>query len=314
MAIKNIPIGFRTYYKRLKETTIDKKNKLQEELLIVETKCNNAHKELINVTNLFTNSYNVNLLEYPEFVENKYINGKFLKLAKGMFINKDNNYELVSDLYDLVILSRYQKHIYDINKDIELCDRILNLSLKQYTEILRQYYTEVHKRMILNGEGYRFSGRLGWIVINRCKLVKPKPHLDYAATKKKEKELIASGKKIYDKDKAEFCRKNNIEYNAYDKRVFMTNETCYEIPLLGCKLPHGSKIKFEISDYRHNSLRGLTNDQLIEYCDNDINKILNLPIDLKTKLTLCDKANKLLYTKFIRNESQKPLKTGTANR
>lgn len=94
----------------------------------------------------------------------------------------------------------------------------------------------------------------------------------------------------------------------------MTNEYCYEIPLIASKMPNGNKLKLEISDYRHASLRGNTNDQLIELCNNDITKICELPIDLKTKVTLCDKTDKILYTKFIRNEGQQSINTPKANR
>ena len=49
-------------------------------------------------------------------------------------------------------------------------------------------------------------------------------------------------------------------------------------------------------------------------CNGDINKICELPLDLKTKVTLCDKADKILYTKFIRNENQKPITFVKTNR
>ena len=73
---------------------------------------------------------------------------------------------------------------------------------------------------------------------------------------------------------------------------------------MGCKLPNGTKLKLQIGDYRHSSIRGKSNDELIAQCNSNTERICNLPIDLKTKLTLCDKADKILYTKFIRNETQ----------
>ena len=58
----------------------------------------------------------------------------------------------------------------------------------------------------------------------------------------------------------------------------------------------------------------ITNDELIELCNRDIKKICELSVDLKTKVTLCDKVNKILYTKFIRNENQKPFTFTKTNR
>ena len=49
-------------------------------------------------------------------------------------------------------------------------------------------------------------------------------------------------------------------------------------------------------------------------CNGDTKKICELPLDLKTKVTLCDKADKILYTKFIRNEAQKPITFSKTNR
>lgn len=159
-----------------------------------------------------------------------------------------------------------------------------------------------------------FSNGIGWICVNRCVIDKKKPILDYAATKKREKELIEKGERIYNKEEAEWCARNGIEYKAKDKRVFICNEYCYQIPLIDCKLPGSNTLKLEIGDYRHRCLRGKTNEDLINICNNDTKKICELPIDLKTKVTLCDKTDKILYTKFIRNEAQKPITFGKINR
>ena len=231
-----------------------------------------------------------------------------------MLINKQNDYELVGDLFTLYELASKQKEIYDLKQDIILFKKCIALSLKEYTEILRVYYTEVHKHLVLEGEGYAFSGELGWICVNRCIIDKKHPILDYSATKKREKELIEKGERIYNKEEADWCLRNGIEYKAKDKRVFICNEYCYQIPLIDCKLPNARSLEFKVSDYRHRSCRGKTNDELIELCNRDIKKICELSVDLKTKVTLCDKANKILYTKFIRNENQKPFTFTKTNR
>ena len=57
--------------------------------------------------------------------------------------------------------------------------------------------------------------------------------------------------------------------------------------------------EFTVADYRHQDIRGKTNQDLINECEGDVNKICELKIDLKTKLTLCDTVNKGLYINFI---------------
>ena len=314
MAIKEIPINAKGYYKLFIKNN---KQKLEDSLKLLEELEEDIevrHKNILSWIDVYINEFNFNPNQYIEFENNEYITGKFYRAAKGLLINKQNDYELVGDLFNLYELASKQKEIYDLKQDIVLFKKCIALSLKEYTEILRVYYTEVHKHLVLEGEGYAFSGELGWICVNRCIIDKKHPMLDYSATKKREKELIEKGERIYNKEEADWCLRNGIEYKAKDKRVFICNEYCYQIPLIDCKLPNARSLEFKVSDYRHRSCRGKTNDELIELCNRDIKKICELSVDLKTKVTLCDKANKILYTKFIRNENQKPFIFTKTNR
>ncbi len=314
MAIKEVPVNFRVYYKlfirdnkQKLEDTLKQKEDLEESIRI-------KHSNVSAWKDVYEKEFGINLDAYIEFQNNKYTTGRFYKVAKGLLINKQNNYELIADLFNLFDLADTQKQIYDCVQRIAFYKKCINLTLKEYTEILRVYYTEVHKKLILEGQGYAFSNGIGWICVNRCVFDRRHPMLDYAATKKKEKELREKGERIYDKEEAEWCARNGIEYDGKDKRVFVCNEYCYQIPLIDCKLPGSNNLKLEIGDYRHRTLRGKSNDDIIKMCNGDTKKICELPLDLKTKVTLCDKADKILYTKFIRNENQKPITFGKTNR
>lgn len=307
MAVKEIPTNIKQYYYLMRNRTSKKLDEAIELKDCLENKARVLYDDIKNHLDVYKDKFNINLLDYDEFVLNTYTTGELYKDAKGLFLNRKDNYKMVSELYDLYGYASKLKDIYDIQKDILHCQKMLDIKFKEYTEILRTYYTEVHKQMIVNGYGYSFGERIGWICINRVLTSNKVKVLDYAGTKKREKELKAQGKRIYNKEEAQWCAKHGIEYQAEDKRVFKNSEYYYEIPLLGCRLENGTKLKLQISDYRQRSVRGLSNDELIEKCNYDINKICELPIDLKTKLTLCDKADKILYTKFIRNETQKSI-------
>ena len=314
MAIKEIPINAKGYYKLFIKNN---KQKLEDSLKLLEELEEDIevrHKNILSWIDVYINEFNFDPNQYIEFKNNEYTIGRFYRAAKGLLINKQNDYELVGDLFTLYELASKQKEIYDLKQDIVLFKKCIALSLKEYTEILRVYYTEVHKHLVLEGEGYAFSGELGWICVNRCIIDKKHPILDYSATKKREKELLEKGERIYNKEEADWCLRNGIEYKAKDKRVFICNEYCYQIPLIDCRLPNARSLEFKVSDYRHRSCRGKTNDELIELCNRDIKKICELSVDLKTKVTLCDKTNKTLYTKFIRNENQKPFTFTKINR
>ena len=282
MGIKETPTNFRTYYKSMQEYYKSLKNEAlatKEDLI---SKIENKYNNVLNNIQIYKDNFGVDLNNYDEFVNNTYITGHLLKVSKGMFINLSNNNELTTTLYDLYNFAKTQKELYDLNKNIIKYEKLINLNLKQYTEILKIYYTEVQKHLILEGEGYSFSNDIGWICINRCVIRKAKKILDFAATHKREIELKEKGIRIYNKEEADWCRKHGLDYKAEDKRVFKKDEYCYEIPLLDCKLPNGTKLKLKITDYRHSSLRGKTNEQLSEIANHSPKDICNLEIDMKT--------------------------------
>ena len=307
MAIKEVPTNFRVYYTCMKESVakqrleaLEARDDLENSLVILKN-------DIGAKAFVYKNQFGIEVIAYEEFKQNKYIDGSLYKVARGIFINKKDNYNIVSDLFDLYNYAKKQKEIYDLNCEIEHYDKLLGLSMTEYCRILNVFYSEVHRQMILNGYGYSFEGSLGWICINRCHKVKSKPTIDFAATKKRKQEILAQGKKLYNKEEAEWCKARGIEYDGVDGRVYLTNEYCYEVPLIDCHIPHGSKFKLTITDNRGREIRGKTNEQLVEEANYDKERLCSLPVDLKTKLTLCNMADKMLYTNFIRNENQKPL-------
>lgn len=305
IGIKETPTNFRVYYTSMKNAYTQKRDdavKLLEEL---NKKVEDLHETVYKDFIINKENYSINLDNYSEFKTNKYNNGEFLRVAKGIFVNRDGNYELIGRNFDIYNLAKTQKDIVDTNKNIEFCNKLLNLTLKEYNNLLKLYYTEVQKKLILDGYGYVFSGMTGWICINRCHITKRKPHIDFKATKERKAKLLAEGKKLYNKEEAEWCKANGIEYKAEDGRVYQNIEYIYEIPLLNCKLPDGESIKFKTSDYRGANIRGKRNEDLFKEANGDKNKICQIDVDIRTKLYLCLEADYTLYNKFIRNENQK---------
>ena len=141
MAIKDVPINYKTYFKLMKERTYKEIKELNN---YIEITTNDLDKKLCNV----------DITIYNEFVNNKYSTGNFLKLAKGLFTNRSNNYELVSDLFDLYSFANTQKKLYEAKNKLKFKEKLNNITLKEYNNILRTFYTEVHKQLILEGNGY----------------------------------------------------------------------------------------------------------------------------------------------------------------
>lgn len=313
MGIKETPTNFRVYYTCMKDYYNKQKDELNNLINAHTSEIACLKSEILDSELAYKKEYDIILSDYQEFTDNEYIDGTFYGMTKKRFESTAKQDKMDYTLWNIYHLADLQRDIYKMSRLIEFYDKLTSLTIRQYTEILRVYYTEVQRQMILNGAGYVFEGNLGWICINRCKIDKQRTHIDFSKTKKKKAEILANGGRLYNKEEAEWCKANGIEYNGQDGRVFLRNEYCYEIPLLDCHIPHGSKVRFVSADYRGNKLRGKTNEQLLEEADYNTEYLCKLPLDIRTKLNLCVIADKTLYAKFIRNENQKPINASKAS-
>lgn len=314
MAIKEIPTNFRVYYKSMKETIRPKYEKAVDtyEKGLVEEK--SFYDDIKLREQIYIEKYKFNLSSYKEFVDNTYINGEFLDAAKSLFLNKKKNYLATNPAYNVYKLARKQKELYELKHQIDIWEKMLDVTLDEYQKILQIFYNEVHKNLIINGYGYVFENPIGWTCINRCKIVEGRrKHLDYNATKINKEKLLAEGKRLWNKEEAEYAASIGADYNGVDYRVYLKGEVCYEMPLIGCRLNTGEKYKLTPTFARRH-IKGKTNEQLINECDKDLNNICELPIDIKLKLKLCLETDNILYLNFIRNEAQQSAYTPKANR
>ena len=313
MGIKEVSVSYRSYFKTMRASV---RPKYEEAVALYEKKLL-EEKELYNDVKLrleiYKSTYKINLMDYDEFTENSYKTGIFYDACKTLFINRKKNYIATSPSYTLYKLSRLQKEVYDLKHKIDIYEKMLDVTMEQYRSILEAFYTEVHKHMIINGEGYVFEEPLGWVCINRCKIVKGRnKKLDFKATKENKEKLIAEGKRLWNKEEAEYAASIGADYNGVDYRIYLDAEYVYEFPVIGCRLTRDSYRFYIPQSSRHS--REHTEEEFIELCNKDKEKICELNTDLKYKLKLCLKVDDLLYLNFIRNEAQQSAHTPKANR
>lgn len=314
MGIKETPTNFRVYYKTMRTSIRPKYEKAVDdyEKLFVEEKA--LHSEIMQKVQTYKDVYKIDISTYEEFINNEYKDGVFYEEAKSLFVNKKNKYSAVTVLYKLYKLARQQKELSELKHQINLYEKMLDLNLNQYREILESFYNEVHKKLIIDGCGYVLENPIGWICINRCKVIQGKSRcLDFQATKRNKAKLLAEGKRLYNQDEAKYAKMIGADYDGVDYRVYRTDEYVYEIPLINCRVTKGEKLRLEPTARRAYTV-GKTDEQMIEECNRDLNKICELPIDLKRKLSLCLKTDDILYLNYIRNEAQQSIRTPKANR
>lgn len=299
-AIKIKPIGIRDYflnfkdvYARRKQIALIENDRLKEEI-------DRKRKELLPYISVFK----FPIIDYPEFQQNKYINGRLITAAIGLYSDVRATPEIKGYAFRLLSLAKAQKQFHDNLFAIHKAAKIETLTYSEYRKILKTFYFEVQKQMILNGYGYVLEGNIGWICLNRVKVNKDgrKKTIDFSATAKKKKEIIDKGLKPYNKEEAEWCENNHIPYDGVDYKVYKNDEYFYDYRLLDCRLPNGRLFKIKDTDSRAVKYRGLTNEDILKQDNKDVNKILARDLSIKTKLTLCLKCDETLYTKFIRNE------------
>lgn len=315
MSIKETPTNFRIYEKLFKDridSKLEEYNEKYKNLIAVENK---NYDDVKNNIKTYKKAFNINLSDYTEFNSNQYIDGTFTKMTKRAFVkSSDSSSNYKYDLIRLVKLGKQLEQIHELKEKILLLSKCKNINIREYNRYLNTYFNKVHEKLILNGAGYRLGKTLGWICFNRCKLVNPKPTLDFAKTKAKRAKILEAGGKPFNKVESDFCENIGIEYNAEDYRVFKTDEYVYEIAWVYPTIKNGTKLKFTCSDYRHFKFRGKSNNQIAEEFNNNIEEIAKLNLDVKTKLNICLNINPKLYIKYIRNENQQPITTTKINR
>lgn len=313
MGIKEVSVSYRSYFKTMRASV---RPKYEEAVALYEKKLveeKTLYSDIKLRLETYKSTYKINLMDYDEFVKNSYTTGIFYDACKTLFINRKKNYVATSPSYTLYKLARLQKEVYDLKHQIDIYEKMLDITMEQYRSILEAFYTEVHKHMIINGEGYVFEEPLGWVCINRCKIVKGRnKKLDFKATKENKEKLIAEGKRLWNKEEAEYARSIGVEYKGVDYRVYLNAEAVYEIPIINCRLSRDS-YRFYIP-YARRHTTGKSEEELIALCNNDKEKICELNTDLKMKLKLCLKVDDLLYLNFIRNDAQQSAHTPKANR
>ena len=305
MAIIEKPISVKTYYSVIKE---DAKNEIEDcnsQIQKLESESKVKRDKVIESNQIYRDN-KIYLEEYEDFIKSDYNDGKFLNMAKRLYYNRSGEYEFVQEYYYLYDYALTLKNIKDLKNKIARLEKIANISYKDFNTTVVEFYKGVQKELIKNGKAYAFEGKLGWTCINRAKVIKrgAKKRLNYVATKQNKERLLAEGKKLFNKEEADWCKANNIEYDGVDYRVYLDEEYLYEMPLLGCKLTNGKLYKLELTDYRGTSVRGKSNEDLRnEY--KTVDNILKLDLDTKTKLKICLQIDKILYYNFIRDESEK---------
>lgn len=293
---------------------------IKKKYSIYEDRLNNANK-LLNDTYEYLNekkveifkSFNLDLDCYITEWKNKIYNDKLSLYNKAQSILK-TCFNPVKRLLILQIckycalLDNCRKY----NNDLKFAIELKNLKYREWERYVCKYYFNVHK-CILQGYAYAYSNGIGDILINRWKIDNSnKKCIDFEETNKRKKALLDAGKKLYNKNEAEWYKERGLTYDGIDYRVYKKDNYYYEIVIINTKVIPHTKKEFERTEYVKKELKGLGYKKVADSCKT-IEDIYMIPSDIRFKLNALLYKYPNEYLKFIRNEDQDKYKLGTHN-
>ena len=190
----------------------------------------------------------------------------------------------------------------EYNKLIKIAAKRFNVNGKQFKAYIKKYYTQVHK-ITLEGFGYRFSNKLGILLISFWKNpIDDKKHpVDFYASKCAKEKLIEQGLKPYSPTEAKKYAEMGIPYDGVEYRKYRDDAYFYDMRIYDSfKKDFISKPAFKKIEYISYKYKGLTYKEIADKYVNSMEDIYNLDVSLKNKISIMNIKYPNNYIKFIR--------------
>lgn len=289
------------YYEYINNAKQDIKDS-KEHLKDLAIQLSNLKDEISNNKDLILKTFNINLDEYSDWTD-EIPSEELSKTVNKFKTNYDIEHRAI-----LISIFRYIgviKQIQKCNTKINLAEHRKDLSFSAYREIVKAYYHKVQE-FLLKGYGYKFQYYIGTYCINRWKITQEssKLRLDYAATNKRRKELLAQGAELYDDKLAAWYKARNIPYNGIDYRVYIHNDHFYEFRFIHSSIMGVGTVDFKHNEYINVKYRGKSFQEIADELVSKEEDVYNLAADIKYKLNVLLYKFPHKYTNFIRNEEQ----------
>lgn len=316
--IKCTGISTQKYWSAIRELYKNRLKELNDNIKALSEKIKYEKLELDKFKDWFKTNCDISLDSYTEYKNNMYESGKFLRTIKGLqykYLKTETKPECIGNVITLYELASNQESLYKSKLEIEKINIILSYNFSNFLEILKIFYNEVSKYLVLNAYGYVFESDLGWVCFNRVKCPhNKKPKINFQETMKNRKQYIAEGKKVYDKTELDWCTRHGIKYEYNNDYVVYREPrtSLYEFVLLR------SRYKATIDAYVAGGIYHKTINEVRDMINSDINKLFSVDyttnISLYTKLNLLLEIDPTLYLNFVRNENQESVRYRKASR
>lgn len=295
--------NIKSYYLQFKSNAKNVEKEYREKL----EELSSIKKELVeylqNNKHTLYEQYSIKLDDYEEWVNNSYVTGEKLYKDCINLLKKDIEDDNRVCLIQLSKYSNILRNEYRYTTMIDNISKRAKLTFGEYRNYVTKYFNAVHKSL-LEGNAYKFTHGIGVYLINYWNIPKETrkniKKLDFAATNKRKKEIIESGRKPYDEKEAIWYKMRNIPYDGVDYKVYKNDSNYYEFTFIRSKLFTNHTIDYDRTEYINAKYRGLSYDKIADTC-NSLDDIANLQVDIKVKLNIVLYKDPAKYLNFIRN-------------
>lgn len=262
------------------------------------------YNRIIQNIGIIKESFNLDIFIYKEFYNKEYddSNKLYNLIRKFLRVGEWSRNERLVLMFILRYIQTLKKEV-EYKHYIEVASNRTKVTFKEYHQIVKQYYLQVHKA-ILEGKGYKFEKGLGILQINywrRQFTNKFKVKIDFNKTNINRRALIAKGLKPFRIQEAREYASQGKQYDGVEYKVVRNDDNFYEITIERSYIFPRKTMEFQREEYIHSKLRGLSFQQMgMKYCKT-LDDIVNLPVDIRVKLNILNFLFPNAYTNFIRN-------------
>lgn len=177
---------------------------------------------------------NIDLDKYQEYVHCKFNESYALYHIAYERICKMSTGKISGNAYKIGLaksITTYTKLLDNLEnakhklKCYEAADKI---GKREFNKRLATYYTKVVEK-VMHGKAYNFSNNIGKFYIEYVALEKTSigNKIDFAATNKRKRELLAAGVELYSEVKAAWYKARNLKYEGVDYRVYRNHDKTF---------------------------------------------------------------------------------------
>ena len=116
----------------------------------------------------------------------------------------------------------------------------------------------------------------------------------------RKEELLAQGKRLFNKAEADICDTLGYEYDGEDYRVFSNATHCIKLKIINSSYFRGRNYDFRPVHYIHPKYRTSSYPDIVKTHCKTLEDIANLRVDLRTKIAMLLIMDNTKYINFDR--------------